>query len=97
MTQMTEAKRTYDKWVEAIRVWRDSHKASAGYGGVLGSLVMGGEPAEPHLFQWMGRLRAAVSAKYTLYFYQRLEAAAPSSQMFTEKLQQSGVVNYAQK
>lgn len=93
---MTEAKRTYDKWVETIKIWREARK-SLSYGGVFSGLVGGGEPSEPHLFQWMSRLRAAVNAKYTFYFYQRLEAAAPNQQMFADKLQQSGMTNYAQK
>ena len=95
---MTEAKRTYDKWVETIRIWRESRKSSvSSYGGVFSGLVGGGEPAEPHLFQWMSRLKMAVNAKYSFYFYNALEAAAPSPQAFADKLAQSGVVNYAQK
>ena len=86
---MTEAKRSYDRWMDAMKVWRDSKKT----GGIFSSLT--GETPEPYLFQWMAKLKAAVNDKYTFYFYQTLESAAPSPQMFADKVQQSASVNYA--
>jgi hypothetical protein len=90
--QMTEAKRAYDQWIETMKIWRESRKTSYS----INLFGLSGDPVEPHLFQWMDRLKAAVNNKYTFYFYQRLEAAAPSPQLFAEK-QQSLTVNYAAK
>ena len=86
---MTAAKESYDLWIEAMKVWRDSKKT----GGLFSSLT--GDTPEPYLFQWMAKLKAAVRDKYTFYFYQTLEAAAPTPQMFADKVQQSAIVNYA--
>ena len=89
LAPMTEAKRSYDRWIDAMKIWRDSKKT----GGLFSSLT--GDTPEPYLFQWMAKLKAAVNDKYTFYFYQTLEAAAPSPQMFADKVQQSASVNYA--
>ena len=64
LAPMTVAKRNYDCWVDAMKVWRDTKKT----GGLFSSLT--GDTPEPYLFQWFAKLKAAVDSKYTFYFYQ---------------------------
>ena len=85
---MRRAKQCYDRWKDAMQVWRDTKKT-----GLLSSLT--GDTPEPYLFQWIAKLKLAVADKYTFYFYQILEKAAPSPQMFRDMVQQSASVNFA--